>query len=149
MANYCINGSTFIKDKNISLNGLCDIVTNHEKSITNLSTNKSDKITYSSTPTLTGDKWIDGKPIYRKVVGLEGNPDASAINTGISNMDWLVHAYGVALMAGSTIFLPMNFYNQGGWNTFHIAGSGSKIQYQRGNNYQTVRMYFILEYTVK
>ena len=90
--------------------------------------------------------WFNGKPIYRKVI--ETNVNASgAISTGISNMDWLVRASGTALMSSGDIFLPLNFYNSGGWDSFHVTGHGTTIQYQRGTSYEVQKTYFILEYT--
>ena len=90
--------------------------------------------------------WYNGKPIYRKVI--ETNVNASgAISTGISNMDWLVRASGTALMSSGDIFLPLNFYNSGGWDSFHVTGHGTTIQYQRGTSYEVQKTYFILEYT--
>ena len=91
--------------------------------------------------------WIDGKPIYRKVITTTAN-SSGAISTGISHMDWLIRATGTALMKDGQIFLPLNFYNAAtGWNSFHVSGHGSTIQYQRGTNYEVQRTYFILEYT--
>lgn len=90
--------------------------------------------------------WYDGKPIYRKVI--ETNVNASgSVSTGISNMDWLVRASGIALMSDGDIFLPLNFYNSGGWDSFHVTGHGTTIQYQRGTSYEVQKTYFILEYT--
>lgn len=90
--------------------------------------------------------WLDGKPIYRKVIMTTSNASGS-INTGISNMDWLIRATGTALMTDGSIFLPLNFYNEGGWDSFHVTRHGSTITYQRGTNYTVQRTYFILEYT--
>lgn len=90
--------------------------------------------------------WFDGKPIYRKVITTTSNASGS-VSTGISNMDWLVRATGTALMTDGSIFLPLNFYNEGGWDSFHVTGHGSTITYQRGTNYTVQRTYFILEYT--
>ena len=91
--------------------------------------------------------WIDGKPIYRKVIMTTLNANG-AISTGISNMDWLVRATGTALMSDGRIFLPLNFYNNAtGWDSFHVSEHGSTIQYQRGTSYEVQRTYFILEYT--
>lgn len=104
--------------------------------------------TYSTTETNTGMTWIDGKAIYRKVIAYTGNPSGQAISTGITGMTWLVNAWGVAKIEGDQIYLPMNFYNQGGWNTFHVSDNGTTIQYQRDTtNYKTIKMYFVLEYT--
>lgn len=90
--------------------------------------------------------WYDGKPIYRKVIETSVNASGS-VSTGISNMDWLVRASGTALMSSGDIFLPLNFYNSGGWDSFHVTGHGTTIQYQRGTSYEVQKTYFILEYT--
>ena len=104
------------------------------------------KEVYSTEEQVVGT-WIDGKPIYRKVIMTTLNAKG-AISTGISNMDWLVRATGTALMSDGKIFLPLNFYNDAtGWDSFHVSGHGSTIQYQRGTNYEVQRTYFILEYT--
>ena len=102
---------------------------------------------YSTSEKAVG-KWIDGKTIYQKVIYHSGDGESYAVSTGISNMDWLVDAYGVAKMNDS-IFLPLNFYNAGGWNTFHVIESGAKIQMQRGQSYAYQYWYVILEYTKK
>ena len=106
----------------------------------------NDKFNYSTEEQRIG-KWIDGKPIYRKVITTTVNASGS-ISTGISHMDWLVRAMGTALMKDGNVFLPLNFYNGAtGWNSFHVLGHGSAIQYQRGTSYEVQRTYFILEYT--
>ena len=93
--------------------------------------------------------WIDGRPIYRKVIAYTmAELDTSAsLSTGISNMDFLIRVSGVARMTGNQIFLPLNFYNEGGWDSFHVTAKGATIQIQRGENYKMNQIYFILEYT--
>lgn len=63
-------------------------------------------------------------------------------------MDILISAYGVGLFSGN-IWLPLNFYNSGGFNSFHITGGGTTIQVQDDNAYKTSVIYIILEYTKK
>lgn len=104
------------------------------------------KNVYSTDETIIGT-WINNKPIYRKVVTYVGNDSEKTISTGISNMDVCVNAYGVAKMSGDSIYLPMNFYNNGGWNSFHITNNGETITYQRGSSYETIDMHFVIEYT--
>lgn len=103
---------------------------------------------YSTSEIVIGT-WIDGKPIYRKVIAYTVSESATsaAIPTGISNMKFLIHGYGAARMTGNAIFLPLNFYNEGGWDSFHISGTGTTIQLQRGSQYPMNQIYFILEYT--
>lgn len=99
---------------------------------------------YEETPCGT---WIDGKTIYRKVLLSESEEDYQTVETGINNMEWLVHAYGTAKMTGDTIFLPLMFANTGGMNSFHLIKNGAELIYQRDENYTTIKAYFILEYT--
>lgn len=94
--------------------------------------------------------WIDGKPIYRKTIE-HSISDTSAIttniSTGITNMETLVKSEGTALY-NNTIWLPLTFYNAGGFNSYHITQSGQSIVYQRGSsNYPTSKVYITLEYT--
>lgn len=101
---------------------------------------------YSTSEIVIGT-WINGKPIYRKVIthsksGLQGGV---TIPTGISNMECLVRASGSIKYAGA-IWIPLSFYNTGGFNGFHLTGNGANVMYQEGS-YDASEMYFILEYT--
>ena len=60
--------------------------------------------------------WINGKPIYRKIIETSENSTSVSISTGISNMDWLIKASGVSKIKNQQIYLPLIFYNSGGWN---------------------------------
>lgn len=111
----------------------------------------SDLNKYSTTEEAIGI-WTNGKTIYRKVIyfTMGASEKSKAISTGISNMDWLVAAYGSGLYSGN-IFLPIGstFYNEGGWNSFHVTGHGTTIQLQQSANYPMTTGYIILEYTKK
>ena len=101
---------------------------------------------YSTSEIVIGT-WINGKPIYRKVIthsksGLQGGV---TIPTGISNMECLVRASGSIKYSGA-IWIPLSFYNTGGFNGFHLTGNGANVMYQEGT-YDASEMYFILEYT--
>lgn len=111
----------------------------------------SDLNKYSTTEEAIG-VWTNGKTVYRKVIyfTMGTSEKGKTISTGISNMDWLVAAYGSGLYNGA-IFLPIGstFYNEGGWNSFHITGHGTTIQLQQSANYPMTTGYIILEYTKK
>ena len=50
----------------------------------------ADSLSYSTSETLTGGKWIDGKPIYRKVIVRDVSGSLSglvSISIGIANID--------------------------------------------------------------
>ena len=65
---------------------------------------------YSETEQMTSDYWIDGKPVYRKVVSLGTLPNATSkdVAHGISGLDTLVRIYGNAYRSdtGTRISLP-------------------------------------------
>lgn len=58
---------------------------------------------YSTSETKTGRKWIDEKPIYRKVI--TGNVSDGVIAHGLTNVNF-VNAYGF-FIAGSGAFMPL------------------------------------------
>ena len=62
----------------------------------NISSQISKIANYSTSESDTGMRWIDSKPIYRKVVNFGTLPNASAkaVNHGISNLDTVVNFYG-------------------------------------------------------
>ena len=62
---------------------------------------------YSTSEVIVG-KWIDGKPIYRKVIDCGALPNTASIsvNTGISNISEVIKYYGVASGATTSLVLP-------------------------------------------
>lgn len=107
-----------------------------------------DKISsYSSNEQLIG-KWINGENLYRKVfeINMDSSSKEMTISTGISNMKQLTHAYGVGLYQ-NTIYIPLNFYNNLGWDSFHLTGKGASIILQRGDNFPITKVFITLEYT--
>lgn len=104
-----------------------------------------DKNTYSTSETIVG-KWIDGKPIYRKVIHMDTVP--SNLSVSDLNIDTLIHYYGITAESAN----PQNCLSMDSWYN----GSGFYI----GNYYdaQTKKIMFnatrtlinanlILEYT--
>lgn len=55
--------------------------------------------TYDDAETDTGKKWIDGRPIYRKVVFIETMPNNASLGTphGITDLDFMTSLTGVAI----------------------------------------------------
>ena len=82
-----------------------------------INTIKNNGLSYSATETLTGGKWIDNKPIYRKVV--EGNNASGTgwqtlLTSGFENVDTMVKIYGILYTYDSYIInLP---YGESGYS---------------------------------
>jgi hypothetical protein len=112
---------------------------------------------YSTLEVLTGDTWIDGKPIYRKVVPITipstGNSASSAHN--ISNLGSVVRLYGTTGYdnSGYVRNLTTNYYGDAQWDCNILLNSASNIGVllQFGNNFRAAyagnTLYAIIEYT--
>lgn len=100
---------------------------------------------YSSEEQCIGE-WF-GEKHYRKVfeIDMDSTLKQMTIPTGI-DMKQLTHAYGVALNS-DTIYLPLNFYNNLGWDSFHLTEKGANIILQRGDNFSITKVFITLEYT--
>lgn len=63
---------------------------------------------YSTEETATGMYWIDGKPIYRKVIDFGALPNNAHkdVNHGISNLGTVVNLYGMANQTNNHVPIP-------------------------------------------
>lgn len=66
---------------------------------------------YSTSEVLMAERWIDGKPIYRKVVSMGALPNAAAksIAHGISNLDEHLGLSGVAFHSNGDDRIPLPY----------------------------------------
>ena len=92
--------------------------------------------------------WIDGKPIYRKVIdtGSLPNTDIKTINHNISNIDNIISIHGWAYRSSDNVFLPLP----------HVANNTAISCYSTKNRIEITTYadrssftvsYIILEYT--
>lgn len=63
---------------------------------------------YSTNETRTGKTWIDGKPIYRKVIDCGALPDATSksISAGVPDLDTLIEIRGMAYSSSTVLVIP-------------------------------------------
>lgn len=103
---------------------------------------------YSTSETNTGKTWIDGKPIYRKVIDCGTIPSSAEaiINTGITNADMLVHLWGVAK---SSNCLPLPYVNTDGNSIQLWLGSSMDVLHIRttSSSWSSYTGYVVVEYT--
>lgn len=116
-------------------------------------------ITYSTTETLTGDKWIDGKPIYRRVYEYTGKSGSESVylDTSLQNsISTLVNAYGCRAKGSSTssnLFIPLPQYtlssgSSGSMDVFtSIVVNTSGVRLNIANSIVGTKYYVVLEYT--
>lgn len=114
---------------------------------------------YSTSEIKTNKKWIDGKPIYRKVIYVDGLPNGyndsgiKSIATGISDMDIMTNMYGTFTGTGNHYDekYPINYirrdssyYDISTEYKFYNGAMSIVIRSQLGEYYKG---YVILEYT--
>lgn len=121
-----------------------DTATAQGTAITNLQT-------YSTTEVNTDKKWIDNKPIYRKVIDFGALPNATAkeVNHNISNIDKIVHQEAIAMeSSGTTYCIPhVGAPNMGSDMTMSMRSTHTWVQIYCSSNMSSYSGYFILEYT--
>lgn len=70
-------------------------------------------LSYSTTEHKTGEVWIDGKPIYRKVVNFGNLPNNTEkrVSYNISNLKEFVRVYGIAYRptSGNKAYMPLPY----------------------------------------
>jgi len=111
--------------------------------------------TYSLSETDTGKTWVDGKPIYRKVIDFGALPNTSDkfVPLDITNLDRIIFLYGLArdtltgnyfpLPNGTTVGSPYLI-------DFAIASGGeytNAIRIRTQTDRTNFNAYIILEYT--
>jgi len=108
---------------------------------------------YSTTETKIGT-WINGKPIYRKVINVGNMPNTATTKTvasGITNMSYMIRMYGIAQSA-SGAFIPLpDTYPASNSNVYAIRImydlSNNMVQIQTAADRSSYSGYVILEYT--
>ena len=101
--------------------------------------------TYSTEEINTGKKWIDGKDIYRKVVGVPNfSVSNTDVSTGVTNMSEVITIEGSLYRSGYTRRYPINNIYMNEW---YVDLSTGIIEISTNNEYVTFRGYIVLEYT--
>lgn len=109
---------------------------------------EEEKDIYSLEEVKTNKVWIDGKPIYRKVI--EGATDESGgiVISTIVNVSKLINIYGFIQSATGHQFLPNSSMGIDGTNDIRvIKTSKNNIQIQFGSYFYNCTYNFVLEYT--
>ena len=81
----------------IDADNLNDLQDNVEEAIDEVQDNLDVANTYSNNEIVIG-KWVDNRPVYRKVIYISSFPNATTENyvTGTSNIDFFIKVYGYA-----------------------------------------------------
>ena len=108
------------------------------------------KFEHDSVEHWTGSNWIDGKPIFRKVVNFGAMPNAAnkdvAHGIPTEDIDWIVSCEGVAADRTFGIFLPLSYPTAAARIELFVIGSTIRITTDSDfTNWD--ECFIILEYT--
>ena len=106
---------------------------------------------YSTNEVKTGGKWIDGKPIYRKVVNFGALPNATIKEVSFDNInaDTFVKIEGIAMNnSGSAVTIPFADTSAATQSiTIFINSSSVSINTGATNRSDYTKCYITIEYT--
>ena len=105
-------------------------------------------VSYSTTETKTGGTWIDGKPIYRKVISFNGNNQSTInINYNIPNLEYIVF-YDAYIKTSSNIVKLPNTLGSGSVLEAYVNLSTGQIKVFWEEMISSAASFkFIIEYT--
>lgn len=106
---------------------------------------------YSTTETKTNKVWIDGKPIYRKVINFGSLPNNTTkyIPHNINNIDKVIEIRGYATESGTKNFYPLPLQYKGADSSYNveILVNNNNVIAGASQNRSMYTAYVILEYT--
>lgn len=147
MAKNLVNGTNIIIEEggdNINMNLSSTYTNNLNQDIADSLKNNN---IYSETEKVVG-KWINNKPIYRKIIQLTAitttNTDVTTA-TGITNMEDLINVNGSVKM--SLGWIPLNFHNQNSTQYSIVSWLQSNMNFTQRSWFTTTGGYVVLEYT--
>lgn len=102
---------------------------------------------YSTNEVKTNKVWIDGKPIYRKVIDIGELPNTTikSVSHGISSLGSVVKTYGIAISNGSQ--LPLPFVSLSSANCIMYAILATTIDINTGSDRTSYSGWVVVEYT--
>ena len=104
---------------------------------------------FSTDEHFSGYTWVDGSPIYRKVIdfGALPNNGLKSVGLSISNLGIIVNMYGVASTASTTLSLPYSDPTDNANSISLLRGSTTLARILTGADYSGYSGFVIVEYT--
>ena len=106
---------------------------------------------YSTDETKTFSKWIDGKPIYRKVVNLSTMPNNTikSVAHRISNISIFTSIRGIAKGFGASAgtYIPLPYAHSVSSSNIALTVDNTNVNVSTSTDYTNYGGYAILEYT--
>ena len=104
---------------------------------------------YSTSEVLTAERWINGKPVYRKVVSMGALPNTTAksIAHGISNLDENLGLSGVAFNVNGDARIPLPYVHQTSSVQMHMSKTSVIVTTRIDMSVSYNKSYAIIYYT--
>ena len=153
MENFEINGESYDIVDSEALHFTEQNLTEAEKKQARDNINAANTITYVSEEILTGDTWIDGKPIYRQVLQITGtNTDNESLSIPLGNftLGFLIRMDGGFFTDADFCVLstPHNSsFNGNIYTRIRYATTAPELRIVCGGGRSILSGYAILEYT--
>ena len=135
-----INKDIIIEESNMSLG---DVVNNIQKLNNDMYSND----VYSTNEFKTNKKWINGKPIYNKVMVFNQLPNNTAFYTEhkITNIDEMISLKGFCTNGGN--FLPLPYTTEDATGQIKLSMNITHLYITTSNDKRTYKGFVIFEYT--
>lgn len=141
------NNATETSNNTTNIGNLSNLATENKTSIVNSINELKNAEVYSTNEVKTNKVWIDGKPIYRKIITYNGNI-SSSYDTNIVNFERLISLYGTAKLE-NTFWVQIsnnNITTNGVFCTLYLNSTGTTINVTKsGNSFYDGSI--IIEYT--
>lgn len=148
--------NTSVSNLNTSIGDLNTLNTTNKSSIVGAINEVYQNNVYSTDETVVG-KWIDGKPIYRKVTVFSSILNNRDNDLGIQNIDTIIESKVHLLSSKSeddsfrklpTLYVQNNSYGEAKWAGGYFIRKTGKISFQVGNTLVNIqKCIVIIEYT--
>jgi hypothetical protein len=104
---------------------------------------------YSTSEVLTAERWINGKPVYRKVVSMGALPNTAAksIAHGISDLDENLGLSGVAFNVNGDARIPLPYVHQTSSVQMHMSKTTVTVTSRIDMSVLYNKSYAIIYYT--
>jgi hypothetical protein len=132
-----------------NMNEIKSVVNNNASETSTNTTKITNLQAYSTSETKIGT-WIDGKPLYRKVIDTGALPNATTktVSSGISNLKKIVFIHGIGHNTTSDTYIPIPYPSSTANQTLMVYFTNGSVNLLAQTNYaQYDESYIVLEYT--
>ena len=134
-----------------NMNEIKSVVNNNATETSTNATKITNLQTYSTSETNTGQIWIDGKPIYKKVINFGALPNATSksVAHNISNLGFFTNISGIIYHTTAKTYYPLPLQYKGSDSNYNVEvfANATSVSMSSNTDRSFYSAYVILEYT--